>query len=580
LKRGGIGHDPNRHTAETHEGELAVEWIACPKDDVNLPTDWQKAPLAKRYLYTIFLAINACFRLKRKKISSWAVDLSLQDGWAYFVTSGPYMKFVEKLGEQKEMSTCTGLAALDHANTKYSQGYAVTGCGMVTCGRHEIVSKNGVGDLQNGEKYGNMDYIAASAFRHFIGFLFFLLSYNIMCQWSKSLKERLLELPSGVRFHLVRYFVKFVIPKLHILGHLKKCQEIFSLLFMPGSGQSDMEGIERIWSSSGLMGASTREMGPGSCQDTLDDFWHYWNWNKVVGMGELLRKRFLKATKELAAQIAGLEQFTAAQKDQAPAWKQAVDDFESGLSAVNPYELPQSGPTLRDIELELVREEQERERVSTAMREVSEETMTEYLMLGLDIEGQQRELAADLLANRSPTAKELTDFITRRTRLSRQIKKLRLLQHRYSPGALQRLATMADPVDVPEAERVPLLLPSGLSPREAMPPFSVAGLAAAEARLRDRQCSSSIDQIRHNLTVKKRLQTYRTINSRHQHQNTRSRGLVDSQQEKIDLAAGAYRQARAARIALSHVAGASSWRALEKADLRLMEDEEEAKRWR
>ncbi|KAF8137923.1 hypothetical protein K438DRAFT_1638817, partial [Mycena galopus ATCC 62051] len=215
--------------------------------------------------------------LKRKKISSWAIDPSLQDGWAYFVTSGPYMKF---------MSTCTGLAALDHANTKYSQGYAVTGCGMVTCGRHEIVSKNGVGDLQNGKKYRNMEYIAASAFRHFIGLLFFLLSYDIMCQWSKSLKERLLELPSGVRFHLARYFVKFVILKLHILGHLKKCQEIFSLLFTLGSGQSDMEGIERIWSSSGLMGASTQEIGPGSHQDTLDNFWHYWNWNKVVGMGE------------------------------------------------------------------------------------------------------------------------------------------------------------------------------------------------------------------------------------------------------------------------------------------------------
>jgi hypothetical protein len=58
------------------------------------------------------------------------------------------------------MSTCTGLAALDHANTKYSQGYAVTGCGMVTCGRHEIVCKNGVVDLQAGEKYVSSRYRA------------------------------------------------------------------------------------------------------------------------------------------------------------------------------------------------------------------------------------------------------------------------------------------------------------------------------------------------------------------------------------------------------------------------------------
>ncbi|KAF8141070.1 hypothetical protein K438DRAFT_1636267 [Mycena galopus ATCC 62051] len=321
-------------------------------------------------------------------------------------------------------------------------------------------------------------------------------------------------------------------------------------------------------------------MGPGSRQDTLDDFWHYWNWNKVVGMGTLLRQRFLKATKELATQIAGLDEFTAAQKDEVPTWKKAVDDFESGASTTNPYELPKSGPTLREIELELMQEEQERERAATVVCDAGEETMTEYLMLGLDIEDQQRQLSADLLANKSPTTKELTDFVTRRTRLLRQIKKLRLLQRKYSPGALQRLAIAADPIDVPEAERVPLLLPSGLSPHEATLPLSMVGLAAAEARLRDGQCSGSIDQIRHNLTVKKRLQTYRSINSRHQHQNTRSRAIVDAQQEKINLAAATYRKARAACIALSHVAGVTAWRALEKADLRLMEDEEEAKRRR
>jgi hypothetical protein len=109
-----------------------------------------------------------------------------------------------------------------------------------------------------------MDYIVASAWRHLCTLLFFLLSYDIMCQWYKNLKERLLKLPHALRIQLVWYIVKFVIPKLHILGYLKLCQELFSLLYTLGAAQADMEGIERIWSSSGLMGASTREMGPGS----------------------------------------------------------------------------------------------------------------------------------------------------------------------------------------------------------------------------------------------------------------------------------------------------------------------------
>jgi hypothetical protein len=44
LKRGGMGNDPDRTTAETREGELAVECIACPKPGVNLPEGWEKAP--------------------------------------------------------------------------------------------------------------------------------------------------------------------------------------------------------------------------------------------------------------------------------------------------------------------------------------------------------------------------------------------------------------------------------------------------------------------------------------------------------------------------------------------------------
>ncbi|KAJ7862390.1 hypothetical protein B0H14DRAFT_3444766 [Mycena olivaceomarginata] len=523
--------------AQTRNGELAVDCIACPKVGVNLPDGWEKAPPEKRFLYAVYWAIDACFRLKGKMILSWAKDPSIQDGWAYFTAWKDYGPFVKTLGEQKEMSTCTGLAALDHANTKYSQGYAATGCGMVTCGRHEVVAKNGVGDLQAGEKYGNMDYIVASAWQHVRGLLFFLLSYDIMCQWSKNLKERLLKLPPALRFHLVQYFVKF----------------FFAAVY------ADMEGIKRIWSSSGLIGASTREMGPGSRQDTLDDFWHFWNWNKVVGMGQTLRKRFMKATKELARQQDGLNDFTEGQQDQVDAWKKAVDDFEMGISLVNPYELPQSGPSLRDIELELIREEQERERTSAAGVDNGEDTMTGFVMLGLEIEGQQRELAADLLANRSPTTKNLTDFVTRWTRIARQVKKLRLMQRKYSPGALQRLATSADGVEAVEAENIPLFLPSALSAADSLPPLSVPELAAAEARLRDAQCAGSLDP--------------------HPPRSWGQEKAADLQNHTLaPPAPNDAVEARLARLALAHVAGSASWRPLEKADLWLLEDEEEAKK--
>lgn len=51
-----------------------------------------------------------------------------------------------------QMSSCTSLAALDYANTKFSKGYNVTGVVAGVCARHEFVPPNGIADLQKGER--------------------------------------------------------------------------------------------------------------------------------------------------------------------------------------------------------------------------------------------------------------------------------------------------------------------------------------------------------------------------------------------------------------------------------------------
>ena len=51
----------------------------------------------------------------------------------------------------QQMSTCSGLAALDHANTKYTKGYATSGIVCITC-QHEFVLPEGAGPLQKGEQ--------------------------------------------------------------------------------------------------------------------------------------------------------------------------------------------------------------------------------------------------------------------------------------------------------------------------------------------------------------------------------------------------------------------------------------------
>jgi hypothetical protein len=46
-------------------------------------------------------------------------------------------------------------------------------------------------------------------------------------------------------------------------------------------------------------------------------------------------------------------------------------------------------PTLQEIKLQLARKEQERERLSSVAQDAAADTMTRYLMLGLELEGQQ-----------------------------------------------------------------------------------------------------------------------------------------------------------------------------------------------
>ncbi len=68
----------------------------------------------------------------------------------------------------------------------------------------------------------------------------------------------------------------------HIKAHGKTCQSPFSLNYLPGSARTDGEGVERDWAHMNALTSSTQEMGPGNRQETLDDHWASWNWQKIV----------------------------------------------------------------------------------------------------------------------------------------------------------------------------------------------------------------------------------------------------------------------------------------------------------
>ncbi|KAF7321778.1 CxC2 domain-containing protein [Mycena kentingensis (nom. inval.)] len=392
LKRAGRGHD-KYGVAGTGEGELAIRCPACPRPGINLPEDWADAAPEDKCLYTMVIALDACFRLKRRLFSSWVRDPGLGTGWAYLVEALGYEKFIASVGEQKEMSSCSGLAALDHANDKFSRGYAATGVAMGICARHEFILPTAVADLQKGERYANIDWIFMSLLRHLIGLLWIIVSYDIACQWSKNLKERLAALPPLVRLQAIQALLaamRFAIPKMHVKGHILACQLLFAFWLIRGSGQVDGEGIERTWSSLGGVAASTRVSGPGSRADQLDDHLGFWNWVKLIRLAALLHRRLQKARSELAKQEADLQEFSKHQAGDVEQWKAEVDAFEADPSKPNPYAVEIVGMTEREVRNRF--EEEEAAAEAAGRIRLHDVGPAEFLELVLRVEEDQEDI--------------------------------------------------------------------------------------------------------------------------------------------------------------------------------------------
>lgn len=79
-----------------------------------------------------------------------------------------------------------------------------------------------------------------------------------------------------------------MVPKFHLPAHVASCQTDYSLNFNEKVGRTDGEGIERGWGNINPIATSTREMGPGSRNDRLDQVLNDLNWVKVTRLGEFV----------------------------------------------------------------------------------------------------------------------------------------------------------------------------------------------------------------------------------------------------------------------------------------------------
>ncbi|EMD39865.1 hypothetical protein CERSUDRAFT_63408 [Gelatoporia subvermispora B] len=286
LKRGGRAHDPTG-VAGTMEGSLAVQCRACPHPNKNLPSDWQKADPATfeiRFKYNLFVSKDCNFRLKGRSRKSKITDVTLSPGWSYYIEHSKYMEHISRFMSEDEISTCSTFKAVNLANLKKSKTLSATGVAAASCSRHETFRPNGLGDLQRGERFCNVDYVFLSSILGIV-YLTIIASYDIACEYFKKFWTRMPALPSQLHMKLSRTSIIPKINKAHLVGHGEPCQGPYSYNYRRGVGYTDGEGCERCWPGLNKVAPSVKEMGPSSRRETIDDFCGYADWKKMVGLG-------------------------------------------------------------------------------------------------------------------------------------------------------------------------------------------------------------------------------------------------------------------------------------------------------
>ncbi|KAJ7454342.1 hypothetical protein B0H11DRAFT_2244997 [Mycena galericulata] len=530
LQRAGRGHDPTGVDA-TKLGECAVNCWVCPHDGRNLPPDWRNVDPKYRFLYMLLLAIDANFRLKNRMRVNEIDDPSLGPGWGYWVEPERYKRHLQKYVHEKDMSTCIAFAALLQKDTRLTTGLRVSGVGGCVCARHECMRPNGLGDLQKGERYANMDFIVMSALAGF-SLLLLTLSYDIACQWKTNLHERNSKLPEEIRLPLDTIKLQCALPVWHAGSHNGECANANSLSFKPGVGKSDGEGVERTWAVLNPAAFSTKDAGRGQRADALEARIDNHNWLKNVGEGYALKRKLVVAIAERDRQVKNFKEVSrTVEREVKDEWKGLINEWLADPTKLNPYILSRKDcPSETEVRLEVRKDEDAL--TAGGKAPLHGQSASAMLIAGIQIEDAQQRIRGELAGTVLVAADRENRIQEWRHALLVKIRKFRTLQRVYMPGAAAAVAEAEAERDEdappPKPESINLFMPSGMVPQSVDDTLRgcVPGLLDMEAKLRVAQCNNSLAALRSRLHAKRHLIGFRDSNVTGQIQSTKARTLI------------------------------------------------------
>ncbi|KAH8797282.1 hypothetical protein DL96DRAFT_1721325 [Flagelloscypha sp. PMI_526] len=554
AKRAGYGYQGfglNAMAKETY----AVECWACPHPEKNLPEGWERFPLYFMFLFTLFLALDANFRLKNKLRRNAKDDPPISDGVGYFVPRPEYSEHVLNHAGDVERSSCSAFHALRWDDRQVT-GLRASGLVALVCSRHECITGGGVGDLQKGERYANVDFVFFNSIQSVSPLIHILVLYDIACQWSKNLFLRMSNLPPRIQRPYPEANICTGLPVWHANGHVITCRMANSLTVKEGAGRSDGEGPERVWSRNNAMANSTKEQGEGSRRDNLDDKFDYENTCRNLGLVDRLPLKLAIALEEVERQedlFRSLDE--GVNSSQRGEWLTSLSDWERDASQPNPYVLDESDePSEFQIQAEILREEATSALSSSAVN-VHTTSPCSFLILGLEIEAAQARLKTDAENTSGLSTAALIKLNKRRYQIASKISTFREAQRIYMPGAIRAMDAEPSPTEPTPVEKVQLWLPSDL-PSSTRRAGCSAGLPEMELKLRKGQVNSLLRDLRKRLYSHKILIERRNLRLRGQRETTRSGSLIGVISARINHDCERYQGIRAAILRLD-VPGAS-----------------------
>jgi hypothetical protein len=134
------------------------------------------------------------------------------------------------------------------------------------------------------DRYCNVDFVFWCTMQD-EEYLSVVISYDISCQWSRNFWKRMEALNPDWKFRFTDTGVRFLVPKFHLRAHQPECHTDYNFDYAPGCGETHGETIEEGWAQSNKAAAQTKEMGPGTRAQTLDDIFGFHNFRNILYLG-------------------------------------------------------------------------------------------------------------------------------------------------------------------------------------------------------------------------------------------------------------------------------------------------------